>query len=219
MLSQTLELSSKPNLRNGASDVSDFDGYVIVDVETTGLDPVLDTILELGILIADKNFNILGEFSMVRHFNLEVQGAGVIEKVVDMHTKNGLWEECANSGNTLSHISQSATQWLTWGDWNNQPMCGSTIQFDRSFIAQWMPGLNKTFHYRHIDVSSFKNVWNKYGWSQHNTGYEKQGCHRAVPDCRDTLDELERYVVKINRAIRAEEWMDHHSCEPIKGPW
>ena len=179
--------------------VSEFDGYVIVDVETTGLDPVLDTILELGILIADKYFNVLSEFNMVNHFDFELGKAGIDGFVIDMHSNNGLWDECQASNFSLKTVEKQAQNFLTDGGWNNQPMCGSTIQFDRSFLAEWMPELNRTFHYRHIDVSSLKNVWNKYGWPK---GYlTKDGKHRSLPDCYDTLNELRGYVLHAERAF------------------
>ena len=190
--------------------MADFDGYVIVDIESTGLDPDIDQILELGILVADKNFSILGEFSEVAYFDLELQRPGINDFVIDMHTKNGLWEECKASRTSLAGLTVDAIHFLEGGEWTNQPMCGSTIQFDRSFISQYMPKLNAKFHYRHIDVSSFKNVWAKYDWPTWNTGYQAGKTHRSLPDCRDTLDELKRYVRRI------EEWRDQASFD---GPW
>lgn len=181
--------------------MSNFNGFVIVDIETTGLDPDIDQILELGILVADKNFNVLGEFGGVAYFDLELQRPGISEFVIDMHTKNGLWDECKASHTSLAGLQVDAIHFLEGGEWTGQPMCGSTIQFDRSFIAAYMPKLNEKFHYRHIDVSSFKNIWAKYEWPQYNTEYTPGETHRSLPDCRDTLDELKRYV------LQAENWL------------
>lgn len=190
-----------------------FDGYVIVDVETTGLDPDLDSILELGILIADKNFNVLAGFSQVAYFDLELQRPGIHERVVKMHTENNLWEECKKSQNSLAGIQVSAMKFLMDGGWNNQPMCGSTIQFDRSFVSAYMPKLNETFHYRHIDVSSFKNVFLKYGWPGYGE-VQNRKLHRVMADCEDTLSELKSYVKAINNGFHAEVVMENHVCRP-----
>jgi oligoribonuclease len=38
------------------------------------------------------------------------------------------------------------------------PMCGNTICQDRRFLYNYMPKLEQFFHYRHIDVSTLKEL-------------------------------------------------------------
>ncbi|HSW91329.1 MAG TPA: oligoribonuclease [Candidatus Saccharimonadales bacterium] len=185
-----------------------FNGYVVVDVETTGLDEGLDTILELGILIADARFNVLASFSEVAYFDFGLSRGGIDDLVIDMHKKNGLWDACKASRHSLAGIQASAVGFLKEGGWENQPMCGSTIQFDRKFIAAYMPKLDATFHYRHIDVSSFKNIFLKYEWDT-DTKPQNRKLHRSLPDCEDTLSELKAYVTTIN------QWRDRESYSGV----
>ena len=49
---------------------------------------------------------------------------------------------------------------------NSSPMCGNSICQDRRFLFKSMPKLEKFFHYRNLDVSSFKEVFKR--WSPEN---------------------------------------------------
>jgi len=191
--------------------MSNFDGYVVVDIETTGLDEGWDTILELGILIADARFNVLASFSEVAYFDLDLSWSGINDEVIEMHKKNGLWDACKASPHSRAGIQASAVGFLKEGGWENQPMCGSTVQFDRKFIAAYMPKLDTTFHYRHIDVSSFKNIFLKYDWGT-NIEPQNRKLHRSLPDCEDTLSELKAYVTTINHWRGSDIAFDSHVC-------
>lgn len=161
--------------------------YVFVDLETTGLDPNLSDILEVGIVVYDKNFNKLGVFSEVAHYRHPDKNPStwIDPFVVQMHTKNGLWDECDASQHSLRQVELDAIEFLKAGGWVRQPLAGSTINFDRSFLQRHMLKLHDTFHYRNIDVSSFKNVWKMYDMPELRAN-EKKEAHRAIPDCEES---------------------------------
>ena len=161
--------------------------YVFVDLETSGLDPNLCDILEVGIVVYDKNFNKLGVFGEVAHYRdpRRVGNDLIHPTVIEMHTKNGLWDEAHQSGNSLRAVELAAIEFLEASGWNKQPMAGSTISFDRSFLARHMPKLNDTFHYRNVDVSTLKNLWKMYDMPELQAN-EKKEVHRAVPDCEES---------------------------------
>ena len=54
-----------------------------------------------------------------------------------------------------------------------------------------MPQLEAYFNYRHIDVSSVKEVITR--WSNNAQAYEKNSCHRAQDDIRESINELRFY--------------------------
>ena len=164
--------------------------YVFLDLETTGLDPNLSDILEVGIVVYDKNFNKLGVFNEVAHYrhpntNSSACNPWVDPHVIDMHTKNGLWTECDASQRSLRQVERDAIEFLKAGGWEKQPLAGSTINFDRSFLQTHMLKLHDVFHYRNIDVSSFKNIWKMYDMPELQAN-EKKEAHRAVPDCEES---------------------------------
>ena len=71
------------------------------------------------------------------------------------------------------------------------PMCGNTVSHDRRFLIRHMPRLEEYFNYRHIDVSSFKEV--AVRWMNGAQVYEKKGSHRAMGDIKESVGELAFY--------------------------
>ena len=71
------------------------------------------------------------------------------------------------------------------------PMCGNTVSHDRRFLAKYMPDLESYFHYRHIDVSSVKELISR--WMNDAQTYEKEGSHRAKDDIKESINELKLY--------------------------
>ena len=71
------------------------------------------------------------------------------------------------------------------------PMCGNTVSHDRRFLAKYMPDLESYFHYRHIDVSSIKELISR--WMNDAQTYEKKGSHRAKDDIKESINELKLY--------------------------
>ena len=59
-----------------------------------------------------------------------------------------------------------------------------------------MPKLANHFHYRHIDVTSFKEALKR--WNNDFVEYKKKASHRAMDDIRESVEELryykERYI-------------------------
>jgi oligoribonuclease len=71
-------------------------------------------------------------------------------------------------------------------------MCGNSICQDRRFMARQMPELERFFHYRNLDVSTLKELCQR--WSPELAkGYSKVSTHRALEDIRDSIDELRYY--------------------------
>jgi Oligoribonuclease (3''->5'' exoribonuclease) len=71
-------------------------------------------------------------------------------------------------------------------------MCGNSICQDRRFLARQMPELEKFFHYRNLDVSTLKELANRWkpGLA---AGFKKESQHLALADVRDSIDELAYY--------------------------
>ena len=70
-------------------------------------------------------------------------------------------------------------------------MCGNTASHDRRFLAKYMPDLESYFHYRHVDVSSVKELISR--WMNDAQTYEKKGSHRAKDDIKESINELKLY--------------------------
>lgn len=179
--------------------------FVVVDIETTGLDPDNHQILEIGVVLCNADLAILNTYNLVfPYVPLENELDPV---VLEMHTKNGLLPLCERN-TTLESMEgnpdwdYSLTQFLEMCNATGLPMCGSSVHFDRAFLKKYTPKFEGLFHYRNIDVSTIKNLaelWNEGAFKGRPEG-DKQ--HRALPDCYDTIEELKYYRTTFLRTER-----------------
>ena len=165
---------------------------VWIDLEMTGLDPNKERIIEIATLVTDSDLNIIAEGP-----NLIISQPKDILDAMDewntnQHGLSGLINEVKNSNiteqvaeiETLDFISKYVGE-------NISPMCGNTVSHDRRFLSKYMPRLEAYFNYRHIDVSSFKEV--AVRWMNEAQVYEKKGSHRALGDIKESVEELKFY--------------------------
>ena len=69
-------------------------------------------------------------------------------------------------------------------------LAGNSIHADRAFIAKHLPKLEAKLHYRRLDVSSFKIVYqNKF-----KKLFKKSESHRALDDIKESIAELKFYL-------------------------
>ena len=168
------------------------DNLIWIDLEMTGLNPKKEKIIEIATLVTDSDLNILAEGP-----NLIISQPKEILDAMDQwntnqHGLSGLTEEVSNSNiteqvaeiETLDFVSKYVGE-------NISPMCGNTVSHDRRFLSKYMPRLESYFNYRHIDVSSFKEV--AVRWMNEAQVYEKKGSHRALGDIKESVEELRFY--------------------------
>jgi oligoribonuclease len=72
------------------------------------------------------------------------------------------------------------------------PMCGNSICQDRRFMARQMPQLEAFFHYRSLDVSTLKELANRWK-PEILAGFVKKGAHLALDDILESIDELKYF--------------------------
>ena len=168
------------------------DNLVWIDLEMTGLDPETERIIEVATLVTDADLNLIAEGP-----NLIISQSKELLDSMDewnqnQHGSSGLIQEVINSDiteqiaeiETLDFISKYVGEKVS-------PMCGNTVSHDRRFLSKYMPRLEAYFNYRHIDVSSFKEV--AVRWMNEAQVYEKKGSHRALGDIKESLEELRFY--------------------------
>ena len=164
-----------------------------IDLEMTGLFPERDVIIEIATIVTDKDLNILAEGpSLAIHQSGEIL-AGMDEWNTEHHTNSGLVQRVKDSVISTKQAEKQTIEFLEkYVDAGVSPMCGNTICQDRRFLYNYMPELEKFFHYRHIDVSTLKELlvrW-KPEAKMIRTGEPE---HLALADIRDSIDELKYY--------------------------
>lgn len=136
------------------------------DLETTGLHPVLDHILEFDIRLLDRDLNVIADFgSRVIHAS-ETQLERMNDYVRDMHTKNGLLDEVRASTRTLADVDAEAAAWLLKHGINGVNtqgiFLGSSCRLDLYMIELQMPHTAALLTHRMIDVSGFRKAIEVY---------------------------------------------------------
>lgn len=186
-----------------------------VDLETTGLNPRQDEILEIGIVVTD---NDLQERSAVQFLmnpwgpQLEAGIQACDPFIIDMHNASGLFDDLRDDKKHKFNcwdglIESLIADFLSDHDAVGSPMCGSTVHFDRNFLNQHLRKVEALFHYRNIDVSTVKQLYNielERDMVQNPRLSIEEGDfplwkgsdpkpHRALDDIRESIAELKFY--------------------------
>jgi oligoribonuclease len=169
--------------------------YLWIDLETTGLDPDNDRIIEVGWFLSSGFEKITDEQSVIitpDKIAWELMQQDLF--VQTMHTNNGLIKDMDAFGTIL--VEDAEDQILE----ELQPyedevivLAGASVHFDRSFIRNWMPRLDRRLMHRHMDVSTLRMFFDDLG--QHRLGEkERPTVHRALEDVVDSFQLGKRYA-------------------------
>ena len=187
--------------------------YLFVDLETTGLDPEYDCILEYAMILTD------GSFTEIHRWNeLVALPEGYVhwnewakDVVIKMHEKSGLtkdWSESSSNKYNV-YVNDRAVD-IDLEDlkfehcWDNLILAGSGVShFDMRFLRKHMPSVFKHLHWCPLDVGQIEE-WLKISWRENCTydavtpGARERKTHRAMDDIAYHLDEARYYVNLFN---------------------
>lgn len=162
------------------------------DLEMTGLDTNNDCIIEIATIVTDSQLNILDEGPIVAIHQPDEILDQMDEWNTRQHNQSGLVERVQNSQYDVAEAESMTLDFLEkFVPKGKSPMCGNSICQDRRFMHRLMPKLEDYFLYRNLDVSTIKELVNR--WAPENEGYTKQGNHLAMDDIRDSIAELKYY--------------------------
>lgn len=174
---------------------------VFLDLETTGLDPERDQILELGLVVTTPELEEIAAWSSVIGHDAHPEDLVPDAFVRAMHEKSGLiedirrqvmlssWRERASEPphRTPTYVERTALSVLRdFGLARGTTLAGFSVHFDRSFLHRHMPTLDRFFDYRMLDVSALKCLEDRWVGERPKT----EPAHRALPDCRAAIEYL-----------------------------
>ncbi len=163
-----------------------------LDLEMTGLNPDTDRILELATAITDSNLNVLAVGPELVIHQSESQLAAMDSWNTSHHGASGLTEAVRRSTCDEAEAERQTLEFLAAQVRPGcSPMCGNSIGQDRRFLVRWMPELERFFHYRNLDVSTLKELVNR--WLPQQAYAEKDSEHRALADVLESIEELRYY--------------------------
>ena len=169
------------------------DNLIWIDLEMTGLDPDHDRIIEIATIITDQNLEILAEGPVLAIHQPDEVLRDMDEWNTRQHGQSGLIERVRASDIDEAEAERRTLEFVQqWVPERCSPMCGNSICQDRRFLARSMPRLEAWFHYRHIDVSTLKELARRWA-PEVAKGFSKESRHLALDDIRDSIDELRYY--------------------------
>lgn len=181
-----------------------------IDLETTGLDPHDDPILEIGLIVTEA----AAPFEQLLAWDIVVKPTRsdwthrLSPKVLEMHTNNGLIEAVFDHGRGLHVVEQDLMLELSKiGGPNDFVLAGSGVaHFDRAFIAAQMPGLSRWLRYYTVDVGVLRRALTAIGLGSIVADGEPIGKyamtkeHRGFADIEAHLAEMRFYAQRLGMA-------------------
>lgn len=173
--------------------------YVVLDLESTGLDPQADFVLEVAAvgLTADLDTELFAVDEVVwAGKGVQERLAKAPQEVLDMHETNGLLVDIERPGNQmLFEIEQTLVDLI---DCHTAPgvkvfLSGSGVaHFDVHVITCQMPRLAERFHYSMADVGIMRRFY-KQQTGGHLCEANTKKTHRAMDDVRCHIEELRAF--------------------------
>lgn len=156
----------------------------------TGLDAEVETIIEIATIITDGDLNVLEEGpSLAIHQEDEILDR-MDEWNQTHHAASGLLERVKASTLTMAEAEQRSLDFIKkYCAPKTSPLCGNSINHDRRFLAKYMKELHDYLHYRNIDVTSVKELVNRW-YPKGPKPPTKSETHLALTDIRESIEEI-----------------------------
>ena len=154
----------------------DKQNLIWIDLEMTGLDPEKERIIEIATIVTDKDLNILAEGPVI-----------AVHQSDELLNKMSEW--CVKTHTAELQTLDFLKRWVPKGA---SPICGNSIAQDKRFLYKYMPDLADYFHYRHLDVSTLKELAARWK-PEILDGFKKDNTHLALDDIRESIKELAYY--------------------------
>lgn len=172
-----------------------------IDLEMTGLNPVEDRILEVGAIITDWNLKEIATYEAA-----VLVGPRLAEKRMKTGPSSEFWNSVPETRDAL--LAQNREKGRSSRTIENEllalvaehfspdypvVLAGNSIHMDRGFINHQWPRLAARLHYRMLDVSAWKLVFE----ARTRKKFAKREAHRALDDIRGSIEELAYYLKKV----------------------
>jgi oligoribonuclease len=166
---------------------------VWIDMEMSGLDPDNDRVLEVALVVTDKDLNLVEEGPVLVVHQSDAVLDGMDNWNKGTHGKSGLIDKVKASTLTEAAVEEAMIEFMKKHvSARTSPMCGNSICQDRRFLARHLPQMEAYFHYRNLDVSTFKELAKRWK-PQIMDGFKKANMHTALSDILESIEELKYY--------------------------
>jgi len=162
-----------------------------MDLEMTGLDPEKDRILEVAAIATDWELEPMAQMTAVVKVSEKLMQERMVGEFWEKNaaSRDGLMEQ-NSEGKETNVVEGEILKFLNEWFGDEVILAGNSIHQDRKFIDREWPEVSRKLHYRMLDVSAWKVVFEgKYGKK-----FLKRETHRALDDIIGSIEELKWYL-------------------------
>jgi DNA polymerase-3 subunit epsilon len=183
--------------------MNDFGRALILDVETSGLDPTKDSILEIGVILFSYDLNQSSGFCKIlkMYSGLEDPGFAIPEEIKKL---TGICDE---------DVQGEKIAWDLIADWTQEVdfVVAHNASFDKSFVnahevlnpffknKMWLCTL------KHPDWEALSIQTRKLQYLASELGFVNPFPHRALSDCLTTFKIAERFLKQMIQRSQEKE--------------
>ena len=164
-----------------------------IDMEMTGLDVEKEVIIEVAAVVTDLQLQELDRYHSV--VKQPTEYLATMDDWNQKHHKDSGLLDLIPSGKSPNLVENDLLLILDTHFQNERVvLAGNSIGQDRLFINKYLPQFASRLHYRMLDVTSYKIMFQ----NRFKITYEKKNSHRAVDDILESINELNHYLSHIN---------------------
>lgn len=169
---------------------------VWIDLEMSGLDLEKNKIIEVAMVITNRELEMLHEPVSFAISHPE----SIVDEMDDWnkttHKESGLLDRMAKEGISLAEAEQKCL--ALYDEFCKDKLCplaGNAIHIDRMFLMKYMPTLNSRLNFLNVDVSTIRMLAKR--WYKQLPYFVKEVRHTALSDVLESIEELKYYRDKI----------------------
>jgi oligoribonuclease len=160
----------------------------------TGLDTLKHRIVEMAAIVTDSDLNIIEQGPDIVIQQPPAVLADMNDWCSEHFSQSGLLRQIQESKISTRECELRMLNFVKKHTIpGKSPLCGNSIHTDRRFLINEMPEFTAHLHYQIVDVSTVKQLCNRWAPSTAQKAPVKKKAHRALEDILESIEELRFY--------------------------